>query len=105
MSKAWKIKLSFVSPQGTYVDITGKERGKRANYDYVPGALLLMVASHGHGKFHEIDPKHQHAMMECLDKLFPKWREEWRKYEPPCSSPDQHQGDCECMWDGIVLPP
>lgn len=73
-ASTWKIRLSFVTPEGNYVDITGPNRGKRASYDAVPGALLLMIASHGHGDYALLDRERRKAMEACLDVLWPEWR-------------------------------
>ena len=76
--KTWKIRLSFVTPKGNFVDITGPNRGKRATYDFVPGALLLMVASHGND-YAKRTPEERAAMEACLDVLWPAWRDEAAK--------------------------
>jgi hypothetical protein len=72
----WGVRLSFVTPEGNFVDVTGVQRGKRAAFDFVPGALLLFVASTGHGDYSVLDESKRAAMEACLDVLWPKWRDE-----------------------------
>ena len=73
-NKNWKIRLSMVSPDGNYVDITGPEKGKRASFDYLSGSLILMIAANTCSR--EIKKEHREAMEKCLDVLWPEWRKE-----------------------------
>lgn len=81
MAKNFKINLNLVTPKGNFVKVTGPEKGKRANFDFVPGFLVLMVSTMGASSYESLTYEEREAMEKCLDVLAPNWRQIQENYK------------------------